>query len=141
MFSVGHAAGRVTYAAVVAVLIGIAVGWIGRHLLSRVGDPAIENTVALLLPFGAFLPAEAVHASGVLAVVALALYLSRFSASLASSAGRLQGRVIWEMVDFLLTGLSFVLVGLQLRSARDRDPTAVGTCHCRGVAQRAGRAR
>lgn len=74
-----------------AVLIGIAVGWIGRHLLSRVGDPAIENTIALLLPFGAFLPPEAVHASGVLAVVALALYLSRFSASLASSAGRLQG--------------------------------------------------
>jgi len=117
VFSAGHAAGRVTYAAVVAVLIGIAVGWIGRHLLSRVGDPAIENTIALLLPFGAFLPAEAVHASGVLAVVTLALYLSRFSASLASSASRLQGRVIWEMIDFLLTGLSFVLVGLQLRSA------------------------
>ena len=83
----------------------------------RSGDPAIENTVVLLLPFGAFLPAEAIHASGVLAVVALALYLSRFSASLASSTSRPQGRVIWEMIDFLLTGLSFVLVGLQLRSA------------------------
>jgi NhaP-type Na+/H+ or K+/H+ antiporter len=63
-------------------------------LLSRVGDPAIENTVAVLLPFGAFLPAEAVHSSGVLAVVALALYLTRFSASLASPTGRLQSRVI-----------------------------------------------
>src|SRR5687767_7824067 len=88
-FSFGPAAVRVAYAAFVATLIGVAVGWIGRHILSRVGDPAIENTVALLLPFAAFLPAEAVHASGVLAVVALALYLSRFSASLASSAGRL----------------------------------------------------
>jgi len=116
-FSLAPAAGRVAYAAVVAVLIGAAVGWIGRHILSRVRDPAIENTVALLLPFGAFLPAEAAQASGVLAVVTLALYLSRFSTSLASSAGRLQGRVIWDMIDFVLTGLSFVLVGLQLRSA------------------------
>jgi CPA1 family monovalent cation:H+ antiporter len=53
----------------------------------------------------------------VLAVVSLALYLSRFSASLASPTGRLQSRVIWEMIDFILTGLSFVLVGLQLRSS------------------------
>ncbi len=116
VFAPGPATLRVVYAAVVAVLIGAAVGWVGRHLLSQAADPAIENTVMLLLPFGAFLPAEAVHASGVLAVVALALYLSRFSASLASSTSRLQGRVIWEMIDFLLTGLSFVLVGLQLRS-------------------------
>jgi CPA1 family monovalent cation:H+ antiporter len=49
--------------------------------------------------------------------VALALYLSRFSVLLASSASRLQGRVLWEMIDFVLTGLSFVLVGLQLRSS------------------------
>ena len=117
VFALGPATLRVVYAAVVAVLIGAAVGWVGRHLLSQAGDPAIEITVMLLLPFGAFLPAEAVHASGVLAVVALALYLSRFSASLASSTSRLHGRVIWEMIDFLLTGLSFVLVGLQLRSA------------------------
>ena len=117
IFSFAPAAGRVAYAAVVSVLIGLVVGWIGRHLLSRVGDPAIENTVAILLPFGAFLPAEAIHSSGVLAVVALALYLSRFSTSLASPIGRLQSRVIWEMIDFILTGLSFVLVGLQVRSS------------------------
>jgi CPA1 family monovalent cation:H+ antiporter len=53
----------------------------------------------------------------VLAVTTVALYLSRFSALLASSASRLQGRVLWEMIDFILTGLSFVLVGLQLRSS------------------------
>ena len=116
VFTLGPATLRVVYAAVMAVLIGAAIEWVGRHLLSQAADPAIENTVMLLLPFGAFLPAEAVHASGVLSVVALALYLSRFSASLASSTSRLQGRVIWEMIDFLLTGLSFVLVGLQLRS-------------------------
>jgi CPA1 family monovalent cation:H+ antiporter len=116
-FALTPAALQVVYAAAAAVAIGVAVGWIGRHVLTWVGDPAVENTVTLLLPFGAFLSAEALHASGVLAVVALALYLSRFSVLIASSAGRLQGRVLWEMIDFLLTGLSFVLVGLQLRSS------------------------
>ena len=68
VFALGPATLRVVYAAVMAVMIGAAVGWVGRHLLSQAADPAIENTVMLLLPFGAFLPAEAVHASGVLAV-------------------------------------------------------------------------
>jgi NhaP-type Na+/H+ or K+/H+ antiporter len=107
----------VVYAAAAGVAIGVAVGWIGHHLLSRVGDAAVENTVTLLLPFAAFLPAEQVHASGVLAVLALALYLSRFSVLGPAAASRLQGRVLWEMINFLLTGLSFVLVGLQLRVA------------------------
>ena len=110
---------RFLYAAAASVAVGLAVGWIGRHILDRIGDAAVENTLMLLLPFGAFLPAEAIHASGVLAVLSLALYLSRFSVVIASSTSRLQGPVLWEMIDFLLTGLSFVLVGLQLRlSAR-----------------------
>jgi CPA1 family monovalent cation:H+ antiporter len=119
---------QVVYAPAASVAIGVGVGWIGRHILTWVGDPAVENTVTLLLPFGAFLSAEALHASGVLAVVTLALYLSRFSVLIASSTSRLQGRVLWEMIDFLLTGLSFVLVGLQLRSSVEglrQDPIPV----------------
>jgi CPA1 family monovalent cation:H+ antiporter len=111
------AAERVGYAAVAGVAIGAAVGWIGHHVLNRIGDAAVENTVLLLLPFAAFLPAEQVHASGVLAVLALAVYLSRFSVLGPAAATRLQGRVLWDMINFLLTGLSFVLVGLQLRPA------------------------
>lgn len=107
---------RLAYAATAAIVVGIAVGWIGRHVLRRVGDPAVENTIALLLPFAAFLLTEAVHASGVLAVLSLALYLSRFSALVASSTSRLQGHVLWEMINFLLTGVAFILVGLQLRA-------------------------
>jgi len=116
-FALAPTALQVVYAPAASVVIGVAVGWIGRHILTLVGDPAVENTVTLLLPFGAFLSAEALHASGVLAVLTLALYLSRFSVLIASSTSRLQGRVLWEMIDFLLTGLSFVLVGLQLRSS------------------------
>ena len=113
-FAIGPTALRGVYAAAAAVVIGLLVGWIGRQVLSRVGDSAVENTVTLLLPFAAFLPAERVHASGVLAVLVLALYLSRFSVLAAASVSRSQGRVLWEMIEFLLTGLSFVLVGLQL---------------------------
>ncbi|HET7470825.1 MAG TPA: Na+/H+ antiporter, partial [Gemmatimonadales bacterium] len=114
-FAVAPTALQVLYAPAASVAVGLAVGWIGRQTLDLAGDPAVENTVTLLLPFCAFLSAQAVHASGVLAVVALALYLSRFNVVLASSTSRLQGRVLWEMIDFVLTGLSFILVGLQLR--------------------------
>ncbi|HEX9106211.1 MAG TPA: Na+/H+ antiporter [Longimicrobiales bacterium] len=135
-FALGPAALRALYAAGAAVGIGLAVGWVGRQVLERVGDPAAENTVTLLLPFAAFLPADRVHASGVLAVLTLALYLSRYSATVAASASRLQGRVLWEMINFLLTGLSFVLVGLQLPAVVGGLPhrpggvvlTTVGVC-------------
>ncbi|HEU5041273.1 MAG TPA: Na+/H+ antiporter [Gemmatimonadales bacterium] len=116
-FAIAPMALQVLYAPAASVALGLAVGWIGRRTLDLAGDAAVENTVTLLLPFGAFLSAEAVHASGVLAVLVLALYLSRFSVVLASSTSRLQGRVLWEMIDFVLTGLSFVLVGLQLRAS------------------------
>ncbi|HTJ24035.1 MAG TPA: Na+/H+ antiporter [Gemmatimonadaceae bacterium] len=119
-FTLAPTAGRFLYTAAASVMIGLAAGWIGRHILDRIGDPAVENTVMLLLPFGAFLPAEAAHASGVLAVLTVALYLSRYNVVIASSTSRLQGPVLWEMIDFLLTGLSFVLVGLQLRSSARR---------------------
>lgn len=119
-FELVPTAGRFLYTAAASVAVGLAAGWIGRHILDHIGDPAVENTVMLLLPFGAFLPAEAAHASGVLAVLTVALYLSRYSVVIASSTSRLQGPVLWEMIDFLLTGLSFVLVGLQLRSSARR---------------------
>ena len=119
-FALGPTAARFAYAAVASVAIGIAAGWIMRQILGRIGDPAVENTLMLLLPFAAFLPAEAIHASGVVAVLSAALYLSRYRVVIASATSRLQGPVLWEMIDFLLTGLSFVLVGLQLRSSARR---------------------
>ncbi len=102
------------YAAFVAIVIGVAIGWLSRFVLSRLNDPAAENTLTLLMPFAAYLPAEHAGASGVLAVLSLSLYLSRFGSIMTSSIGRLQGIVLWSMIDFILTGLSFVLVGLQL---------------------------
>ena len=135
VFSLPSATLRIVYSAATAIGIGVGVGWIGRHAMSTVEDPVIQNTVTLLLPFGAFLPAEYIHASGVLAVLSLALYLSRFGVTESFSVSRLEGRVLWDMIAFLLTGLSFVLVGLQLPTvlqdlASDSRivPTTIAVC-------------
>lgn len=126
-FAPGPAVVQLLRAAGVAAVVGLAVGWAGWRVLARVGDPPTEATVTLLLPFAAYLAAEHWHGSGVLAVLVLALYLNQFRGTPAAAArdwGHTQA--LWGTLDFLLTGLSFVLVGLQLRSAvlgaDDRPP-------------------
>jgi CPA1 family monovalent cation:H+ antiporter len=99
------------------ILIGMAVAW-GLLWLRRLfqDDSTLDNTALLLVPFMAYLAAETVGASGVLAVVTCGLYLGRRNARLLSSETRMQARGLWEMLDFLFNGLLFVLVGLQLRA-------------------------
>ena len=101
----------------VGLTVGAGIGWIRRRLTP---DPLIENTISLLTPFVAYLPAETVHVSGVLAVVATGLYLGRQGPRFITSATRLQAGVMWRMIDFLLNSLLFILLGLQLRSILDR---------------------
>jgi NhaP-type Na+/H+ or K+/H+ antiporter len=81
-----------------------------------INDGPIEFTISILTPYAAYLAAEAVHASGVLAVVACGLYLSRKSASFFSANVRLQVSNVWDALEFILNGLIFVLIGLQLPS-------------------------
>ncbi len=114
-FTVLDVTARFLFAVVVGVGIGLAVGWAGTRLLRRVETPVIENTMLLILPFAAYLPADKLDASGVLAVVATGLYFGRYGRRALTAAARLQQRQIWELVVFLLTGLSFLLVGLELR--------------------------
>jgi len=118
-FTVTEVLGRFVYAVVVGVAIGLAVGWIGTRLLRFTETPVIENTMLLILPFAAYLPADKVGASGVLAVVATGLYFGRYGSRSLTAAARLQQREIWDLVVFLLTGLSFLLVGLELRPILD----------------------
>ena len=101
----------------IGLAVGTGVAWIRRRLRP---DPLIENTISLLTPFVAYLPAETVHVSGVLAVVATGLYLGRQGPRFVTSATRLQAGALWRMIDFLLNSLLFILLGLQLRSILDR---------------------
>ncbi len=72
--------------------------------------------VSILVSYAAYLTAEAIHASGVLAVVAAGLYLGRKSSQFLSPGVRLQARAVWDLLTFILNGFVFVLIGLQLPS-------------------------
>jgi monovalent cation/hydrogen antiporter len=126
--SVGGALGDFAVAAVGGALVGLALGVVVAALRRRLHDPLLENALSLLTPFAAFLPAEQLHASGVLAVVVTGLYLGRRAPVLLSSGARLQGQALWGMVTFLLEGLVFALIGLQLPQVLDTlgDDTALG---------------
>ncbi|MFC5183754.1 Na+/H+ antiporter [Actinomadura harenae] len=111
-------AGRFAYAAIAGTLIGLVLGPPLHWLRTRLNDPLVENAVAVLAPYAAYLSAEAVHASGVIAVVVSGLYLGhRFTESPAIT--RLIGHSFWKIVVFLLESVVFLLIGLQLPPVLD----------------------
>ena len=98
--------------------LGLLVGWIVDFIERRINDGPIEITLSILVPYAVYLAADKVHASGVLAVVACGLFLSRRSASFFSPSVRIQIWSVWESLNFVLNGLVFVLIGLQLPAIR-----------------------
>lgn len=96
------------------ILIGLAVGYLTAIVQKRINDPPIEITLSLLTPFAAYLPAEHLGISGVLAVVAAGLHNGWHAPEYMTSRTRLQAGPVWEMIEFLLNGFIFILIGLQL---------------------------
>jgi monovalent cation/hydrogen antiporter len=84
-----------------------------HQLRKRMREPLLQNTLSLLIPFVAYAAAERVHASGVLAVVVVALYLGHRNWQV-DFATRLQEEAVWKMVSFALESVVFALIGLQL---------------------------
>lgn len=101
--------------AVAGVVIGLAVGWLFVALHRHLNDPLIEIALSLVLPYAAWLAAEALHGSGVLAVVAAGLLRGWHAPEVFSPATRIIGYNTWDIVVFVLNGLVFILIGLQLR--------------------------
>lgn len=100
-----------TLGVAVGLVVGVFVGW----LRQRIHAPEIEATISLLTPFAAFLPAEALGVSGVLAVVTTGLYLARLGPRILAPDSRIQTEGMWGVVGFVLEGLTFIFVGLELR--------------------------
>ena len=96
------------------VAFGLAVGWVVAEIQRRIDDPPVEVTITLLTPFVAYLPADSLGLSGVLSVVTAGLFLGWKSPVLHKAHARLQAVPIWEMVEFTLNGLVFILIGLEL---------------------------
>jgi monovalent cation/hydrogen antiporter len=113
-FLPGRALLRFPWAVAGGAAIGLAVGVLAVGVRRRLNDPPVEVTVSLLIPFAAYLPAEAVGASGVLAVVAAGLYVGRHIAEAFPAESRMLGVPFWRMIEFLLNGLAFLLIGLEL---------------------------
>ncbi|HCI82867.1 MAG TPA: Na+/H+ antiporter [Ktedonobacter sp.] len=116
-FQLSMAALQFVLVALGGLLIGLIVAWPISWLHSRLDDAPIEITITLLTPFAAYLLAEVAHVSGVLAALAAGLYLSRRSPRFFSSDTRLQANAVWNVLIFILNGLLFLLIGLQLRQA------------------------
>ena len=105
---------RLIYLIAVGLTIGLVVGLFVHWFERRIDDGPIEIVVSVLTPYAVYLAAESVHASGVLAVVACGLYLSRQSSQFFSASVRLQAWAVWDSLTFAVNGLVFVLIGLQL---------------------------
>lgn len=113
-FSVLSTVRAFVLAAVGGLVVGLLLAY-GRRLLRRwKSDVLTANAISLATPFAAYLAAEQVHASGVLAVVVCGLIVGHDSPRTESGASRLQTRAVWRLVNFLLEGLVFLLIGQQL---------------------------
>lgn len=104
--------------AAAAVAIGWIVSRIARFVMNRVTDTTGRSALTLVLPFAVYLAAEEVHASGVVAVVVVALEL-RSEGAADEAEERLVQRSFWDVVELLVTGVAFGLIGLDLRQVVD----------------------
>ncbi|GAA2953293.1 MULTISPECIES: Na+/H+ antiporter [unclassified Streptomyces] len=129
-FSLPEAFGLLILSAVVAVVVGLVLGWLTIKLMGLLGDATLQVGLTLLVPFVSYVLAEELMGSGVLAVLTTALFLAEHTADADDVQGRLTGRSFWEIVDTLVTGVAFGLIGLELHSvfgtAGDRVPELLG---------------
>jgi CPA1 family monovalent cation:H+ antiporter len=118
-FSFWDASWRFLWSVVGGIVIGLLVGYLVALVRRRLDNPPVEVTIALMTGYLAFIPANAVSASGVLAVVAAGVYLGWRTPELTSVQTRLQGIAVFEIFAFVLNALLFALVGLQLSRILD----------------------
>jgi len=117
---------RLAYLIAVGIVLGLLIGEIVHQIEDRIDHAPIEIALSILTPYVTYLAADSIRASGVLAVVACGLYLSRKSSHYFSPGVRLQAFAVWDSLTFILNGLVFILIGLQL-------PYVLGAIHAYSV--------
>jgi CPA1 family monovalent cation:H+ antiporter len=116
-FSLPAALLELLLSAVVAVVVGTVLGWLSNKLMDVLGDPTLQIGLTLLVPFASYVMADELHGSGVLAVLTTALFLAEYATDPDDVLTRLAGHTFWEVVDTLVTGVAFGLIGLELHHA------------------------
>jgi len=113
-FSPARAAGQFLVTVVGGVVVGLVVGWVVAQIHRRLDDFEAETVITLLTPYAAYIPAEHLGVSGVLATVTAGGYLGWRNPELLSALTRFRGRGVWRVLLMLFNGLVFILIGLQL---------------------------
>ncbi|MGW0814739.1 Na+/H+ antiporter [Streptomyces viridiviolaceus] len=116
-FSPWKAGLELVLSAVVAVAVGLALGWGAYKLLDLLGDATLQIGLTLLVPYASYVLAEELHGSGVLAVLTTAMFLAEYAVGADDVMTRLAGHTVWDVVDTLVTGVAFGLIGLELHNA------------------------
>lgn len=116
-FSPWRAGLDLVLSAVVAVAVGIVLGWGANKLMDLLGDATLQIGMTLLVPFASYVLAEEFRGSGVLAVLTTALFLAEYATDPDDVMTRLAGHTFWDIVDTLVTGVAFGLIGLELHNA------------------------
>ncbi|MFD0559393.1 sodium/proton antiporter (CPA1 family) [Stackebrandtia endophytica] len=115
-FSVPDALTEFALSAVVAILVGVALGWSAGKLAGLLGQTHLRVALTLLVPFASYSLADDLHGSGVLAVLTTAFFLSESVADADDIEGRLAGASFWSIIEVLVTGVAFGLIGLELQN-------------------------
>src|SRR2546423_5593129 len=132
-FSLGEANLRFLVVAAGGLGVGLAVGWLATQVQKRLDDPPVQAMFSLLTPYVAYFSGEKLHVSGILAVVIAGIFYGWRAPKILSGRMRLQAIPVWEMVVFVLNGMLFMLIGLQLpRAIHPLSPPAaieIGKLH------------
>src|SRR5438552_10543664 len=118
-FSLADAGLKFVAGAAGGVAIGLAVGWIVAQIRKRTTDAQVSVTISLLTGYAAFVPADAIGASGILATVTAGIYMGIRGPQILPARIRLQGYFVWDILAFIVNATLFVLIGLQLRTVVD----------------------
>jgi Na+/H+ antiporter len=126
-FSLGEASLQFLFVAAGGICVGLAVGWLATQLQKRLDDPPVQTMFSLLTPYVAYFSGQWLHVSGILAVVIAGIYYGWRAPRILSGRMRLQALPVWEMVTFILNGVLFMLIGLQLPQAIHALPPGMAT--------------
>ena len=113
-FSLGQASLQFLFVAAGGIAVGLATGWLATRVQKRLDDPPVQTMLSLLTPYVAYFCGEMLHVSGILAVVIAGIYYGWRAPRVLSGRMRLQAIPVWQMVTFILNGILFMLIGLQL---------------------------
>lgn len=119
VFSFADASAQFALVSLGGVAVGVVMAFFFIAIHRRLGDPFIEVITALSVPYAAYIAAESIHVSGVLAVVVAGLIRGRYSPEIVSAEMRIMARSVWNVFVFVLNSLIFILIGIQMSDVLD----------------------